>query len=649
MRHPKATDTIALSILFLFFLQSLSDFIEAIYAFALLVTAFTIEVVAIILFFTPLVFLFVRKPPSRAWRLGISYVAILARLLEPMLNPGAKLVACGISVGAFMLLFPSLLQSRQSVNSPRIASGLMIAVSLSIFFRTAGSSLDLSELGAFQFISWLLALLAVTLLWRTELLAPQSSSVMKSASEGRVTGLSIGLASVILIIYFAFASPTVIARWTGISYPAIVSVLVVVFALFGWLFKSVYFSVRLSRSIVLGWNILFILLLVLTILPHQINFPSNPNSYPFDAPAASPLGIVPLFLMLVLSPVLFIDFMLFARQIPLEKPSIRQIGRGFAVAALFLLIVVFFHVFTSTYDYVPVVGPLFRDRFWLVYVLAGLGLGLPLLFLRKEVFSFERSVIDSSFIPITVGCLALCSLIAVYITTPRPSAPQGKTPLKIMTYNIQQGFDAQGNENLRGQLAVIQSVDPHILALQESDTARVANGNVDAVRYFANHLNMYSYYGPTTTTGTFGIALLSKFPIQNPMTFFMYSIGEQTAAIHAEISVNGKTYQIFVTHLGNGGPIFQLEDLLTRVQGQKNVIAMGDFNFEPTTEQYALMTKTLADSWLLKWPGGKETAGVPADKRIDHIFVSQNVMVIDSEYVASPASDHPYLYTVIQP
>ncbi|RPI86690.1 MAG: endonuclease/exonuclease/phosphatase family protein [Chloroflexi bacterium] len=199
---------------------------------------------------------------------------------------------------------------------------------------------------------------------------------------------------------------------------------------------------------------------------------------------------------------------------------------------------------------------------------------------------------------------------------------------------------------------MIRAEDPDILGLQESDTARVANGNVDAVRYFADNLDVYSYYGPTTTTGTFGIALLSKYPIQNPTTFFMYSTGEQTATIQAEISKAGRTYQIFVTHLGNDGPIFQLEDMLTRIQsldtGQQ-VIAMGDFNFRPATDQYALMTRTLADAWLLKWPGGKETRGVSNEKRIDYIFVSPELNVLESEYGRSSASDHPYAYIVIEP
>ena len=101
---------------------------------------------------------------------------------------------------------------------------------------------------------------------------------------------------------------------------------------------------------------------------------------------------------------------------------------------------------------------------------------------------------------------------------------------------------------------------------------------------------MYSYYGPKTTTGTFGIALLSKFPIEGAHTFFMYSTAEQTAAIQAQITVNGKTYNVFVTHLGNDGPTVQLQDVLKRVDGLPNVVLMGDFNFNPSTAQYGLAT-----------------------------------------------------------
>ena len=649
MRDSKTTDTLLFSILFLFHLQVLSDFIEAIYAYGLLVTAFTVEVASILLLFTPLLLFLFRKRPSRPILIALAYVGILARLLEPMLDPGGKLVASGISVGAFMMLFPFLVYSRISLRGWQVGSGLLIALATSIFLRTAGSSLDLSEFGMFQVISWAMGVLAAALFWRMDLSVPAEDSARRPAAGGRISGLAIGLASVILMIYYAFASPTVIARWTEASYPSILAALVSVLILFCTAISSERFSALLDRRLVLAWNALFTLLLVLTILSHQVAFPTDPALYPVDAPAAPSSAGLFLYLMLLLSPILFVDFMLFARQLSLEKPSLRQLGGAFALSSLFFLLMVFFHVFTTIYDYAPVVGPLFRDRFWCVHLLAGLGMGLPVLLLGKEAYQIGKPEIARRFVPAGVGALAILTVFAIYITSPRPVVPQDGAQVKIMTYNIQQGFDKAGNANLDGQLAVIRSVDPDILGLQESGTARIANGNADAVRFFADSLDMYSYYGPTTTTGTFGIALLSRYPIEQAGTFFMYSKGEQTATIHAQITIDGRPYQIFVTHLGNGGPIVQLQNMLARLQGRENVIAMGDFNFDPTTEQYTLMTGTLADSWLLRWPGGKEIPGVPADDRIDHIFVSPGMRVLESEYVAGPASDHPYMYTVIEP
>ena len=149
MRASNKTSEIVVSaILFLFFLQVLSDFIKSIYAFGLLVTAFTIQLASVVLLFTPLLLLWIRKMPSRAWMIGLASVAVLGRLVEPMLDPSGKLVACGVSVGAFMLLFPLLVAARRpskATDGSPAAAGLLIAVSMSIFLRAANSSRDLSE------------------------------------------------------------------------------------------------------------------------------------------------------------------------------------------------------------------------------------------------------------------------------------------------------------------------------------------------------------------------------------------------------------------------------------------------------------------------------------------------------------------------
>ena len=68
------------------------------------------------------------------------------------------------------------------------------------------------------------------------------------------------------------------------------------------------------------------------------------------------------------------------------------------------------------------------------------------------------------------------------------------------------------NALIRQQLALIRQVSPDILALQESDSTRISLNNNDYARYYAGKLGYYSYYGPKTLTGTYGTALLSKYP-----------------------------------------------------------------------------------------------------------------------------------------
>jgi len=635
-----------LGILFLSLLQLISDFIESIYAFGLLVTSFTIEVASIVLFFSPLVLVFFRRGVRRPLLLGLAVVGLACRAVEPFLAPDGKMLVSGLGMAFLSVFLLAWLAGRASIEARSVGLGLGMAILLSVFFRTLGTGFDWSLVN--PVVGVILALLGMGLLYQVDLAEGDSEQPGQKTSMRRLSGLSLGVAGVFLLIYFAFSSPTVMARWTGFSYPWIAGVLVLSVALFSALLGSRQFMRLLTPRFLLAWNLLFVLALVFTILPQQISFPADPSAYPVDAPPVMPLGALPLFVVLVLSPVILADFMLLTRAIVAESASTPQVGAAFGLAGLYFLLMVFFHVFTTIYDYVPVIGPFFRDRFWLVYLLAGLGLSLPVLFVSKEVYEFHP---DSDARPMAAfnGILALATLLLLIIPSPLPEPPPSKTELKVMTYNIQQGYDALGNKNLQGQLEVIRSVAPDLLGLQESDTARVANGNVDAVSYFADHLGMYSYYGPTTTTGTFGIALLSKYPLANPQTFFMFSEGEQTATIQAGVAVGSVTYNIFVTHLGNGGPIVQLEDMLKRIQGLERVIAMGDYNFRPASDQYALMTQSLADSWLLMWPGGIDIPGYGPEKRIDYIFVSPGTHVLESEYVVNPASDHPYLFSIVGP
>jgi endonuclease/exonuclease/phosphatase family metal-dependent hydrolase len=670
-RNQDFVDITLYSIVFLVFFHLISDFIEAIYAFGLLGTSLPTEMVTVLLLFSPLVLLLFRNGLSGWLLVAVGELMLLCRIVEPLLDTRGRMLVAGLGTACFLVFFPALFSRRDGdTGKPRgliLGIGLTLGLSLSILFRALGSGGDVSTYGWFQAVGWILAIIAGILMVRSlgpgKPLAPETPRTAGGASDEterrarltlwRTAGLSLGVMGVLVLCYFAFTSPNVIARWTGASYP--LSVLIIMLSLF---VLALLLTLRpdflsfMTKPVIIAWNILFVLALTLTILSHQLRFPTGASAYPLLEPAVTPWHSVPLVLMLILFPVILVDFILLTRELFDTMPSSRILGVSFTLGSLYFLTMSFAHIFTTVYDYIPVVGPVFRDKFWLVYLVAGLGATLPVLLVRRRSFDLasaaHRLKVGAVFPGLVLG-IGLGAVAAILLTAANPGALAGQeTSLRVLTYNIQQGYSEDGLKNYDGQLDLIRSVDADIIGLQESDTNRIAGGNSDVVRYFTDRLDQYSYYGPKTVIGTFGIALLSKYPIENPRTFYMYSEGEQTATIEAQITVGDRTFNVYVTHLGNDGPIVQQEAILQEVQGKENVVLVGDFNFRPDTEQYRLTTQVLDDSWLLRWPQGNDSQGIDPGERIDHIFVSPGTAVADSQYLASPQSDHPAMTTTVE-
>ena len=636
-------------LLFLLFFQLVSDFIETIYAFGLLGTNIPPEIASVLFFFTPLILLFFRRRLPYRVALVLAAIVALAHPLEAMLDPKGKMLVSRLGVGSLFILLPVLLlhPTRHSADSRGVemGSGLALALSLSILLRSLGAGSDLSLL--YPWLSWLLAiglLAIIMLLVRSE--APVEVPAEKtSLSFGVTVALSVGVLSTLAVLYFGFASPTVLARWTDLDYRFIVFVLSLALVLYALIFSGKPPG-WLSKPMVLAWNTLFLVAGTVAILSNQVSFPLSSSAYPVDQPVLTIWRQIPFFLMLLLCPVTLLNFSLLVRELTDRKPAPRAVAGGFSIAALLFLVIILGQVFTTVYDYIPVVGPWFRDRFWLVFLIAGLGMALPVLVIHLKGSSLSLPILGK-VTPLVISTVLFVSVGWVLVTQPAPMTPAESNVLRVLTYNIQQGYSTDGSRSYAAQLEVIHSLMPDLVGLQESDVARFSGGNADIVRTFSEGLDMYVYYGPKTVTGTFGIALLSRYPLQNPRTFFMYSNGEQTASIQAQITVKEKTYQILVTHLGNDGPLIQQQQVLGRLAGLQNVIAMGDFNFDQTTEQYAQTTLSLEDAWVSA--GSPLAAGLDMWHLIDHIFVSPGMAVHSAQYIVSPVSDHPAVLTEIVP
>lgn len=657
VRRTSFLRTLALATIVLFTFQLMADFIEGIYAFGLLGVGIPVEIAAVALLFSPLLLFGFRKRLPRPTLPALLGLMLAARLLGPLLDTRWRMIAMGVGTAAALLLLPAALWARgrkqdRPLYRSNMGTAMPLTLALSLLLRSLGSGFDLSLLGYRWWIGLLLVIVAAGV-WALGRSAdgaedaaarPVGSSLPSGGGTARVIGLSLGVMAVLTLFYFVFNTPHVLSRWTGVGYGLVLPLAAAALVAYIWLLRPAG-GVRqwLTPAWLLAWNGLFVAALAATALVHQVAFPAGAAAYPLAQPSPNWLQQMPLVLALLLYPVLLLDLRLLLDGIEAARPAPRQLGAGFSLAALFLLVMVFAHVFTTVYDYIPVVGPFFRDRFWLVHLVVGLVVWASMLLVRRPgLRAVGPAAKPSDALAGAVMALAVAAVVAAALVSAHPRAPTGEArTLQILTYNIQQGYSEEGQRNADGQLALIEQVAPDIVGLQESDTARIAGGNADVVRYLADRLDMYSYYGPTTVAGTFGIALLSKYPIEHPRTFYLFSEGEQVAAIEAQISVGDQAFHVFVTHLGNDGPMIQQEQFLTLVAGKPDVIAMGDFNFEPDSAQYRLTTTLLEDSWRVRWPAWTDAAGTSPDHKIDHIFVSPGSAVIEARFIESPDSDHP--------
>ena len=645
-------------IIFSVFFQLLTEFVEAIYLYGLLGTDIPPEIGMVLLFFSPALLLVFKKPftTTKGWQILLS-IALIARVIEISLPTRGRLIASGIGLAAILLFFPAFLAAKQKSATNKgftkeTGAGLTLAIFLLILFRALNSGSDISAQGMFRIISWLMILAGLILTWRQ----PSQSDQQKIQTQAKIRFpiylFALGISGIFVLLYFAFTAPNIMARWSGSSNMVIHVILLTSWTLFSawWIRQE-----TISSKLVLGIGLVFVACLMLSILPSQVAFPPTmENGYPLLEPPVTLWNDLAVYAAVALSPVLLLAFTNYLNGLMQSKPTPRALAGAFSLGAGFMLVMVLAQVFTTVYDYIPVIGPAFRDKYWLVFLLPAIIALLPMVVYRKPqsqggLESPQARRILGWFFTWIVFTVA----IGIAASSAIPPTPRNeKKGLRVFTYNIQQGFDDQGERNFEGQLKYISSMSPDIIGLQECDTARIAGGNADLVAYLANHLNMHAYYGPSSVAGTFGIALLSRYPIENAKTYYLFSYGEQVAVIVAEINIEGKTFNIFITHLGNSGPIFQMEQMLELMSGKSNVIAMGDYNFRPYEEQYAITTAKYQDAYLIA-----QSKTIPSfwgevdpfdiEERIDHIFISEELQVPYLEYLTQPESDHPGLFAEI--
>jgi endonuclease/exonuclease/phosphatase family metal-dependent hydrolase len=640
------------AILFLFIIQSAGTLVESIYILDLMNSNLDEKALGVLFFFTPLLALPFFKKFPRPLLCILLGLLVFSRGLIPYVTTEYRMVASGIATGASLSLLFLLLSSIPQVGRWG-GAGLALSVGLSTLLRTTGEGIEYSLTPLGGWVGWVLCILLVGLL----LLSKVGSEPVSKQAGGRKTLPILGIYLILVLVHFSFSAPAVIARWTEGNYTLIVCAVSLFSLGFAWLLARVPQMAHLlgTRPLVL-LNLLFTIGLTLTLRLHQVLFPLTPDSPAVVVGAPTWMQQVMLGVMLLLFPVLFLDLQAFLQRMASgsENQIPRKLAPGILLGTFTWVLLIFVNIFSNVWGYIEPVSPLFRNTFWLAFFLLATGISLLIWAVRLDKLSQTPQ-------PQAIPWIWTALLAVIFIGTlicALPSArvepdTAGRTSLRAMTFNTQQSNDDFGEKSVEAQLALIRQISPDILALQESDSTRISLNNNDYVRYFAEKLGYYSYYGPTTGTGTFGTAILSKYPLLNTRSVFIFSDKDETGVAEAEIEVNGLRFTIYNVHPDSSdlAMLVFAHTLVERAADKAFIIALGDYNLRDYEEAYQYIDSHLTNSWTSVYPSEISDDGVDmsGDNRIDHIFISHNLQAVEPTYILPPesATDHPVHWTDI--
>ena len=245
----------------------------------------------------------------------------------------------------------------------------------------------------------------------------------------------------------------------------------------------------------------------------------------------------------------------------------------------------------------------------------------------------------------TAAVILLLASLGIVASAPVAVPATSSGMIRVMTYNVHQGFSAGGRLNVDRIVEMVRLANPDILALEESDSVRVTSGGVNLVGYLASTLGYHVAYGPPTRVQTYGVSILSRYPIESWNYELLPSRGDQRGLVHAFLRLPSTDLQVFAVHLGLDGAerdaqVAEVLRVTALVTGLK--VLLGDFNACPPglcPETGATPDHVYADinaTWSDAWTEANGPSPVPSSytydslypyERIDYVFVSPGIEV----------------------
>lgn len=239
--------------------------------------------------------------------------------------------------------------------------------------------------------------------------------------------------------------------------------------------------------------------------------------------------------------------------------------------------------------------------------------------------------------------------------------------IRVLTYNIHAGKDAQGQLSIPAIAALIDSLQPDFVFLQEVDRRTTRANGEDHLAQLQQLTHMQSAFAKSLDFqgGDYGIALLSRWPIDSASTIPLVvqppeersgGSHEPRVALHAVLRAPGGPLHVITTHIDASGTSTyrkqEVVDLLAHLKRSlpagAPVVFGGDLNSRPASDEINAISLSLTDAWATCGsPPGETFPAAKPDRRIDYIFF-RHAQCLHARVPESQASDHRPLLVTLQ-
>ncbi len=233
-----------------------------------------------------------------------------------------------------------------------------------------------------------------------------------------------------------------------------------------------------------------------------------------------------------------------------------------------------------------------------------------------------------------------------------PKTAIQRESVKVMHYNIHQGFNVDGYQDLESIARVIEKNGADVVSLNEVSRGWVVNGSADLYEWLANRLGMeYKLFTPASDL-VWGNAILSRYPLKLVNSGFLPRMDAplRRSYLFAEVdlsSIGLKNISTVTTHLHHIADESdkrqaQVKALTDMLKDRQRTVIFGDFNGQTGAPEITMMQDAgFVDTQLalgkqdeLTWIFYKPY------ERIDYIWVTPDINISNLLVTYSRASDH---------